>query len=643
MCGIVGFWASAESGNARETLSAMTRKLVHRGPDADGNWSDPEKGLHLSHRRLSILDLSEHGHQPMISRSGRYVLVYNGEVYNLAELRALLAKSGDGLLRGHSDTETMLAAIEAWGLEAALERFIGMFAFALWDREERELILVRDRLGIKPLYYGSSRGTLLFGSELKALAPNSAFDDRIDLQALSLFFRLGFIPGPYSIYQGIKKLPPGCLLRVRSPDSLGPPKPYWQVPPQSPSENSSPPAQLEEELDALLRNAVKIRMAADVPLGSLLSGGVDSSLVTALMQTQSSSPVRTFSIGFDDSRFNEAHDAKEVAARLGTDHTELYVTPSEALSVIPRLSEYYDEPFADSSQIPTFLVSKMAREHVTVALTGDGGDEIWGGYDRYVWGQQVWAGMQVLPKALRSSLARNLARVSPERWDQLLGAGGSLVPRRLRPRLPGDKIHKLAALASCNSPAEFHKAIASLAWKDPLSILQPEIQEPNPWPDPVDDDLVALMMHRDLCVGFPDDMLTKVDRASMAVSLEARVPLADHRLVEFASRVPSQLKIHGREGKVLLRRVLDRYLPRATMERPKMGFAIPLADWLRGPLRSWSEELLSEGRLSEGNLLQPKPIRQAWQEHLSGRRGRHVELWSVLMFQQWRSTMPWSR
>lgn len=649
MCGIVGFWGQRANLDRRACLERMTATLIHRGPDAGGVWLAGDDEPAIGHRRLSVVDLSEAGSQPMPSRSGRFVMSYNGEVYNFEALREELRAHGHGEYRGHSDTEVILNAVEAWGIERALERFNGMFALAIWDRREHRLHLASDRLGKKPLYYGWSQGTFLFASELKALVPHPAFDASIDPGALELFFRFGFIPAPASIYRSIRKLEGGRLMSLRSPEQQDSSETqYWSLERVFRAGREAPypdtDADAVEELRRLLLDAVRVRMLADVPLGSLLSGGIDSSLVTALMQAQSSRPVRTFSVGSSDERYDESADARRVATHLGTEHTGLMLSAQDALGVIPSLPQLYDEPFADSSQIPTYLVSKLARQHVTVALTGDGGDEIWGGYDRYLWGRAVYRRFSRLPVGLRQLCAGALGRASPASYDRWLSRLGKLLPARYQMRLPGDKIHKLSRLARTTTPEAFHLALASLAWSNPESLLRIRRGASTlRWPPTIPGaDIAEQMMQRDLTVAFPGDMLTKVDRASMAASLECRLPLADHRVLEFASRLPMRLKIHEGRGKVALRRVLETYVPRQLVDRPKMGFGVPLAQWLRGPLLEWTNDLLSEASLSDGGLLEPAPIRAAWREHQSGARSRHVELWAVLMFQAWRRQMPWS-
>ncbi|MGQ0811538.1 MAG: asparagine synthase (glutamine-hydrolyzing) [Nitrospiraceae bacterium] len=653
MCGVVGILGHTGSELA-PTVSAMVQAIRYRGPDDSGVWTDPSIGLGLGHARLSILDLSPEGHQPMVSVGGRYVMSFNGEVYNFAELRQELENTG-AKFRGHSDTEVMLAAIEQWGPERAVRRFVGMFAFALWDRENRSLALVRDRLGIKPLYYGWAGETVVFASELKALHHCPTFQPRVNRQALMLHLRYDYIPAPFSIYEKIYKLPPGCILTIRpdqtaqtdgfSPDpedrqAAWKPVRYWsarQVVEQgdaAPFQGSDEEA--VQELDTRLREAVRLRMVADVPLGAFLSGGIDSTTVVALMQAQSAKPVRTFTIGFHEDEFNEARFAKKVAAHLGTDHTELYVAPDQALQLIPRLPELYDEPFGDSSQIPTFLVSELMRRHVTVGLSGDGGDELFGGYNRYFWGRALSRKVFWMPPNARNLLAKAITQLSPVRWNALWQNVGSRAPAVWN---VGDKLHKVAAILALPDPNAMYVGMVS-HWQEPAEVVLGATEPPTLITDRSQwallPDFTMRMMYLDLVTYLPDDTLVKLDRASMAVSLEARVPLLDHRVVEFAWRLPLAMKVRTeKEGKWILRRVLDRYVPRALIERPKMGFGIPLDSWLRGPLRDWAETLLDERRLKQEGWFNAAPIRQRWKEHLSGDRNWQYSLWGVLMFQAW--------
>lgn len=646
MCGIAGFLEQPPCSSQSESLDRVTKMahtLRHRGPDDAGAWADAAAGIALGHRRLSVVDLSATGHQPMPSACGRYVVSFNGEIYNFRSLRAELEQSGHRF-RGHSDTEVLLAAITRWGVEGALARANGMFALALWDRQERVLFLARDRLGEKPLYYGWIGPRFLFASELKALCAHPDFRPVINRDAVALYLRHNYIPAPFSVYQDVAKLPPGTLLAVRAEAASvrGAPVRYWSARTAAESGVANPWVGTESEalaqLDDLLRDAIRMRMEADVPLGAFLSGGIDSTTVVALMQAQSTRPVRTFTIGFHEGGYNEAESAAEVARRLGTDHTELYVTPAEAMAVIPRLPALYDEPFADASQIPTFLVSQLARRHVTVSLSGDGGDELFGGYNRYFWGRSIWRKVGWLPAAWRRTAARTLTAVSPESWDTGFRALGPFLPGRLRQRNPGDKLHKLAQVLAVSDPEALYRGLIS-QWHDPAAVVPGAGEPPTTLTDRSQwanlDDFTLQMMYLDTVTYLPDDILVKVDRASMGVSLEARVPLLDHRVVEFAWRLPLAMKIRDGQGKWLLRQVLYQYVPREIMERPKMGFGVPIDAWLRGPLRDWAETLLDAKRLQEEGLFHPQPIRTRWTEHLSGQRNWQYSLWGVLMFQAW--------
>jgi asparagine synthase (glutamine-hydrolysing) len=647
MCGIVGYWSPAVAAQLA-TIHRMAESIAHRGPDANGLWLDKKAGLALGHRRLAILDLSPAGNQPMLSASGRFVISFNGEIYNHLELRQMLQLQNQAPnWRSHSDTETLLAGIQAWGLELTLRRSVGMFALALWDRETRSLTLARDRMGEKPLYYGWQRGVLLFASELKALRAHPAFDGQINRGALALYFRHNAIPGPYSIFQGIGKLPPGSFLTVTSQQAaesdIGEPNSYWSF-----SETAvqgqrdhfkGSEAEAADELERLLRQSVAGQMQADVPLGAFLSGGIDSSMVAALMQTQANYPVRTFSIGFPEDEYNEAEHAAVVARHLGTDHTELYVTPEQAIAVIPRLPELYDEPFADSSQIPTFLVAQLARQHVPVSLSGDGGDELFGGYNRYFLTQSIWRRVGWMPNTIRRGTARLLTAFSPGAWNRAFGIVGAAVPKRYRYANPGDKIHKLADILTNSSPESIYRTLVS-HWVSPSSLVIGGDEPPtlltrsDPWLHATD--ICHRMMSLDSVTYLPDDILVKVDRAAMGMSLETRAPLLDHRLVEFAWRLPLTMKVRHGQGKWLLRQVLNRYVPQDLIERPKMGFGVPIDAWLRGPLRDWAEDLLDERVMREAGFIDSKLVQHVWREHLHGNRNRQYLLWDVLMWESWR-------
>ncbi len=643
MCGIAGFWNpdGLNADQARATLTVMTEVIRHRGPDDSGAWIDPDAGIALGSRRLAVVDLSPNGHQPMTSESGRYVIVLNGEIYNFRALHRELAGCGHRF-RGHSDTEVLLAAVSAWGVPTALERCNGMFAFALWDREQRTLSLARDRAGEKPLYYGWMGRTLLFGSELKALRAHPAFCGDVDRDALAAFFRRGYVPGPHSIYRGVHKLSPATVLTLHDATESGvAPAQYWS--PGAVAERGvahpSPasPDEAVEELHELLRDAVSLRMEADVPLGAFLSGGIDSSTIVALMQAQTAAPIRTFAIGFREDRYNEARYAAAVARHLGTAHTELYVTPDEARAVIPRLPLLYDEPFADTSQIPTFLVSELARRHVTVSLSGDAGDELFGGYRRHQLGPAIWRGIRWIPLPLRRALGAMLS--GPTSNGRVGHAVNRYTQRWTGKRSLRERRRQTAEILPVRSPVALYHYMMSL-WKHPETLVRGAHEVPLPatdpacWPD-LGGVAAHLMMYLDMVAYLPDDILVKLDRASMAVSLEARVPLLDHRVIEFAWRTPLSLKIRGGEGKWLLRQVLYNYVPRELVARRKQGFGMPIAEWLRGPLRDWAEALLDERRLRDEAFLDPRAVRQKWTEHLNRETRWDYELWTVLMFESW--------
>jgi asparagine synthase (glutamine-hydrolysing) len=642
MCGIAGLWTA--DGTPHDPLEALVDRMrdsvSHRGPDGAGTWVDARRGIGLGHRRLAIQDLSPLGRQPMVSKSDRYVLTFNGEVYNFVELRRELEARG-ATFRGHSDTEVMLAAFEAWGVVPAVQRFVGMFAFALWDAEERRLWLARDRLGIKPLYAARIGKTLAFGSELKALLAVPGFDRRVDRSVLAAYLRYNCVPGRKAIWQGVQHLLPGTLLEYRDPEREPVEHTFWSAE-QVAREGLSEPLRSSEQdsldlLEQTLSDAVRLRMLSDVPLGAFLSGGIDSSTVVALMQKQSSRPVRTFSIGYREAAYDESVHARAVANHLGTDHTELYVTSQDALDVIPSLPELYDEPFSDSSQIPTHLVSKLARAHVTVALSGDGGDELFGGYNRHLWAPRLWKRLGRIPSPVRRMLGRSLRSVPPWATDALMDRAGPALPRRLRLRVPGEKLQKLGRVLGATSEAALYRALCSHQ-DDPGQLLEGQVPEALSERAALEGGALPFseaMMLLDLRTYLPDDILTKVDRASMAVALEARVPILDHRVVALAWRLPQQMKIRDGVTKWALRQVLYRHVPQALVDREKSGFGVPIDQWLRGPLREWADALLEPSRLRQEGYLRPEPVRALWSAHLSGRHNHHHQLWDVLMFQAW--------
>lgn len=630
MCGISGYWVpggiSEEDGRA--VLERMSGAIAHRGPDGSGVWLDSQAGVGLGHRRLSILELSPAGAQPMVSRSGRFVLVLNGEIYNHSELRGELGAMHH--FRGHSDTETLLACFEQWGVEHALQRAVGMFAFALYDLEQRILYLARDRAGEKPLYFGWQSGRLLFGSELKALHAAPWFQAPISRSALARYLRRGFVAGPESIYESIWKLPPATFVRIPIEGSearaLPSPTQYWSIdgPLIARSRVSDAETDVVETLHIELKRATRDQMVADVPLGAFLSGGVDSTTVVALMQAQSSLPVKTFTIGFEDAAYDEAPYAQRIARHLGTEHTECYASAGDILSVVPTLSQLYDEPFADSSQIPTAMICRIARAHVTVALSGDGGDELFGGYNRHLAMRRYWGGLTMTPRFLRQ-------RIAPV--GQLIASG----LERFGPKgQAAERLRKFTRLIESSDVGSAYRGVLQRWGSDEHIVRGAEGAVDWKLPPKVDGlGAEEQFMRWDFLGYLPDDVLVKVDRAAMAHALETRAPFLDHRVVEAAWRLPRSMKIRGGKGKWVLREILRRYVPSSAIERPKAGFSVPLASWLRGPLKDWAEELLSESRLRNEGYLEVTPIRTRWEEHLSGARNWQEDLWAVLMFQQW--------
>jgi len=654
MCGIAGI---LDSGISSESLEAKGRlmmdKLVHRGPDAGGLWRSETCNLVLTHRRLSIQDLSESGHQPMHSASRRYCVVFNGEIYNFRELAAALKQHGHSF-SGHSDTEVLLAAIEEWGVAKAVEQFIGMFAFALWDSEDKTLHLCRDRIGEKPLYYGWLYKAFYFASELKAIeavAPKGGLD--IDQSALTGYLRYGYISAPHSIYSRIFKLPPGAFLSLpmRNMQDVAQYSPWPDTPPFSPqtywsvlnsanhglSNTFLDEREALEELDQLLRRTVKRQMIADVKVGMFLSGGIDSSLVTAIAQQVASSNVQTYTIGFSEKDFDESRYAEDIARHLGTEHMTMHITPKDALQVVPQISSIYDEPFSDSSQIPAYLVSKLAREHVSVCLSGDGGDELFAGYNRYLWSENIWNKLSVVPRPIRKLLGKVLSIPSPGKWDNLYRIAHTLSADRTVPqKLAGLKLQKLAGFIQQDDIEHGYDYLLSY-WHDPKQLLKSSsVCTDNKkviFPDT--NDFISRVMYLDQVAYLPGDNLAKVDRASMAVSLETRLPLLSHEIVDLSWRLPVSMKVRNNTSKWALRQVLYDYIPRELIDRTKMGFSVPIDQWLRGELKVWAQDMLGTINSSGKGVLIEKPVRQAWNEHIKGLRDHSHRLWTVLMFLSW--------
>ena len=648
MCGIAGLFrpGGGEEGQLAATARSMTEALAYRGPDAAGFWTNAAAGVAFGHRRLAVIELSEAGAQPMRSDCGRFTITFNGEIYNFIDLRAELEAAGAAPnWRGHSDTETLLYAIRHWGVEKALQRASGMFAFALWDERDRTLTLARDRFGEKPLFYGWCGGDLVFASELKALAKHPAWSPTLDRAAMTSFMRYAYVPAPSTIWSGFKKLPSACCVTFAANVSYGAlpaPRPYWSM---RETVIAGQAARITDEHEAvaklqrLLSLAIKRQCLSDVPLGAFLSGGIDSSTIVALMQAQRSQPVRTFTIGFSEAEFDEAADARKVAAHLGTSHTELYVDPQTARNVIPKLPTMYDEPFADSSQIPTHLVSAMARQHVTVALSGDAGDELFGGYNRHIWGRNLNAQFGAMPAALRRALAAFLRAVSPEPVGAFARVASPLLPARFNVRRAGDQVAKLARIVGSPSLDHMYRELCSIDDDPAQTILQGE--EVSSWSDDemgkvaAELDPLDRMTLADSLSYLTDDILQKVDRAAMAVALETRVPFLDKDVVELSARIPAHMKVRDGRGKWLVRQVLYQHVPADLVDRPKTGFSIPIDEWLRGPLKSWASDLLSPARLQAQKLFNAKRVADRMAEHMSGRRNHGYWLWNVLMAQAW--------
>jgi asparagine synthase (glutamine-hydrolysing) len=670
MCGLTGIFqgkSKKTEGDYLNLVSVMADSLRHRGPDSAGQWADASMGITLAHRRLAIIDLSLAGHQPMSSKLHRYIIAFNGEIYNHLEIRAQLEEicspSSNSKAtvewRGHSDTETLLAAFEVWGIETTLKKTVGMFALALWDTQNKKLHLALDRFGEKPLYYGWTGSgddrAFVFGSELKALRAYPSFNNKVCRRALAQYMRFSVVPAPMSIYEGVSKLEPGCLLTLssislRNGEDAGAHeiKQWWSLAQTIMDAEVSPISSESEAVNALdiqLNESIRLQTLADVPLGAFLSGGIDSSTVVAMMQHQSSSPIKTFTIGFDEAGFDESSFARAVAEHLGTDHYEMRVSAKMAQDVISTLPWIYDEPFADSSQIPTHLVSKAASEQVTVSLSGDAGDELFGGYNRYFWGPRIWERLRWMPLAVRRALGAAIAIVPFSAWDALAKPVNAFLPESRGIIRAGDKAHNLASrLQHVQNLDDLLKSLATV-WQDPADVvktnkvasemLSPALGDALRQDEFMNLDSVARMMFKDTVTYLPDDILCKVDRAAMACSLETRVPFLDHRVVELAWRLPMHMKVRGNTGKWALRQVLYKYVPKELIERPKAGFAIPIGQWLRGPLRDWAEALISEQRLQVEGYFYVKPIRAAWREHLAGTRDHTAKLWTVLMFQAW--------
>ena len=642
MCGFAGFVDARgiDTTQAHHIGETMANAIIHRGPDDSGIWFNCENGVVLAHRRLSVQDLSPHGHQPMVSASERFVLVFNGEVYNHLELRKKLEEDGRSpTWRGHSDTETILALIEAYGLPNTLSQIEGMFAFALWDKCENAVFLARDRIGEKPLYYGKQGNLMFFSSELKSIRKHPEFIPRIKLKSLYLYLQNNYVPSPHSIYEDIYKLEPGHYLKLASGEE---PIAYWSL--SSIVFNKSEVSiksdeEYLEQLETELKRSVLQQMQADVPLGAFLSGGVDSSLIVSLMQEQTSKTIKSFSIGFDDVEFDEAPFAKAVANHIGTEHCEFYVTSKQARDVVPKLPNLYDEPFADSSQIPTFLVSEIARQHVTVSLSGDAGDEIFGGYNRYNWGVNIWSKLSCSPASFRKFAKQAIQGISTESWNFAFSPMRKILPTKYRFQNFGDKIHKIAGLLTVVSEEDLYINLTN-NWKEPNTLLRTPFegyQNQSQFLGCVSAlSFAERMMAHDTVSYLPDDILVKVDRASMGVSLETRAPFLDHRVVETAWQMPIDMKIRNGIGKYCLRELLYKRVPPALIERPKMGFGVPLNHWLRGPLKEWGENLIDKNRLEESGFFNYEEIHLKWNEHLSGKRNWQHQLWGVLMFEAWR-------